>query len=224
MLSDNITLIFFKRDLEKNKVIEITIKLMSLMNESFLPIPSKIDQADKKEMKISSYLDKQIMSVVEEELLNRELPFVLRGVNEDFSISISPSTSEYGISIEFPANIEPLPSAEQIKKLFLSICILINPDIGRCYARRAFSRFKNKYFEWEGRTPNFGFFTWLQYFGKREFHLQGGDAILQIPIIKSERIEEGVVIEVGDGPLDACTPEGEELLLKSTLALPPVIK
>jgi hypothetical protein len=101
---------------------------------------------------------------------------------------------------------------------------MLNPDIGKCYPSDAYYKIKEEYFEWESRTSYFTFFTWLQYFGNREFHRQGGEAIFSNAYIKAMPLGKGVLIEVGTGPFDAYTPEGEELIVKATRALPPVVK
>jgi hypothetical protein len=223
MTKDNINISFSSESLGSESL-TMTRKLLAILDTSFLPSPDKIDQADRKEIGIAGYLDEKIMRVAEDEWKKRQLPFVLWGNGEEFSVSIAASELRYGFTIEFPYSTHSEISTSQIKELFLILCQLLNPEIARCYARNAFNSIRQKHFEWECRTPNLDYFSWLQYFGKNEFRRQGGEAIFQNPYIKAEWLGEGVLIEVGSEPLEAHTPEGEELIVKATRALPPVVK
>ncbi len=224
MRSDKVEMSFRSKKIATDQVIAVTQKILVMLNESFLPVPNRIDQTDQKEVKISGYQDNKIMLVAENECLNKQFAFVLWGADPDFSVAIGPSAEEYYLSIDFPFHMAAEITTKQIRDLFLSLCQFLNPEIAICYARRAFLQIRERHFEWECRTPNFDYFSWLQYFGPKEFRLQGGEAIFQNPYIKAEKMGEGVFIQVGENPLDAHTPEGEELIVKATRALPPVVK
>ncbi|MDQ3109781.1 MAG: hypothetical protein M3R17_07785, partial [Bacteroidota bacterium] len=209
MVSDKIDMNFRVHNLNHDQIIVITKGIMEILNkQSFLPVPDIIDQSDKKEVKISGYMDSQIMRIAEDELQKRHLVFLLLKTDSDFSIGILPHT-DFSCTIGIPFDSESTITADQLKYLFISLCKFLNPDIALCYAWNAFSHIKREYFEWEQRTPYFHFFKWLQYFGPKEFRLQGGEAIFQNPYIKAEKMGEGVFIQVGESPLDAHTPEGE---------------
>lgn len=65
---------------------------------------------------------------------------------------------------------------------------------------------------------------WLQYYNHDELKRQGGDAILENPYIKAERLCGGILVQVGESLEEAYSPEGQELLVKATKAMPPVQK
>ncbi len=86
-------------------------------------------------------------------------------------------------------------------------------------------QFLRKHFRRAKRSYWFRGFGWLQYFGKEEWGRQGGKAILNNPYYtKVEEINGGVLIQVGQDLEEVWTPEGEELLLNATAALPPPVR
>jgi hypothetical protein len=62
---------------------------------------------------------------------------------------------------------------------------------------------------------------WCQYFGKEALAKWGGFAIFESnPYVQTERIHDGLLVQVGDNPDDFDTPEGEALLVNAINALP----
>ncbi len=225
MKADTINIDLRAQDLTKENIFFNTEKLLTFLDESFLPKPLVIDAADSKKIKISGYLDPEILHYTEAEFKKRQLPFSLDVPESGFYVSICPAPYNYTVRIRIPSEIQGRNIVLQVRDLFVQLCKLLNPDIGKVYLSEAFSKIQEKHFEWEGRTAHFTFFNWLQYFGKHELQRQGGeDAIFQNPYIKAERLGEGILIEVGNDPFEAHTPEGEELIVKATRALPPVVK
>jgi hypothetical protein len=63
---------------------------------------------------------------------------------------------------------------------------------------------------------------WLNVLGPEEEARQGGPALAQNPFAKVDRFPFGLVMQVGESPEDAATPEGVERLVKATQAMPPL--
>lgn len=225
-IKDKLYLDFRIARLEKKEVVNLTGRIFRLLSEqSFLPIPESIDLPDQKPKRISGYSDPVIASATESDVNKKQLGFNLLFTDSDNAIGIATSTGRFCLIVRLAVRSEfDLSKILQLKRLFVDLSQLINPDVALCYPWTANSRIKEKYFEWESRTIHFDFFKWLQYFGPEEFKRNGGDALFQSPYIKAERPGEGVLIQVGESPFDAHTPEGEELIVKATRALPPVVK
>ncbi|MEY4938072.1 MAG: hypothetical protein RIS64_4433 [Bacteroidota bacterium] len=65
--------------------------------------------------------------------------------------------------------------------------------------------------------------TWLQYFNKEEVENRGGFAAFESnPYVQTQRIHDGLLVQVGDNPDAFDTPEGEQLLVNAINALPPL--
>jgi hypothetical protein len=81
---------------------------------------------------------------------------------------------------------------------------------------------------WERNLPNFGkvtqpILTWMQYYGKEELEKRGGFAAFESnPYVQTQRIHDGLLVQVGDSPDVFDTPEGEQLLVNAINALPPL--
>jgi hypothetical protein len=97
-------------------------------------------------------------------------------------------------------------------------------SFAKCEADQLHFNIYEKYFGLDYiRTSNVTYLNWLQYFGKEELYRQGGiEALESNPLLKTERIHDGLLIQVGESPYDAFTPEGEQLLVEATRSLPPV--
>src|SRR5574337_391535 len=176
-ISEILTLIFRARELNRNDLLRLTRELLSLFDNSFLPKPKTIDPTGKKGFEIEIYSDLRIIKLVEIEAVGKQMPFTLDSDVSDFTVTITPSFREFVIGITLPQIIYTNISLKEIKELFLKICLLFNPDIGKCYPTKAYRMILDKYFEWEHRTSFFTFFCWLQYFSKKEFDRQGGEEI-----------------------------------------------
>jgi hypothetical protein len=63
--------------------------------------------------------------------------------------------------------------------------------------------------------------AWLQYFSKEEVEKRGGFAAFESnPYLQTERIHDGLFVQVGDDSTLFDTPEGEALLINAINALP----
>lgn len=221
---DTVNLDFRRCDLQGDSLSAFIQKVMETLQTLPLPVPSQIIQADKSAIKISGYSDSKIVDAVRSEFERRQLPLVLNDPSSEYSVSLSTGIKDFNLIISLPGEEARSPIIGQAERIFRALCSVLTPEVGCCYLSDARWEIRQKYFEWEIRTTHFSFFGWLNYFNAKEFARQGGEVIFQNAYIKAERLSEGVLIQVGESPFDAHTPEGEELIVKATRALPPVVK
>lgn len=203
----------------------VTCDLLRLLSATALPSPSMIEFVDQDKKIISGFLDPGIPAYVEHIVKNNKQGFSLINAEEDFVVSISPFSREYVLLLRIPVSPQEQEKITALRELFHKVSSFLQPDIGRCYLAHANLNIRQKHFEWESRTGYFTFFGWLTYFGKRELYRQGGkEILLSLPHSVTAPVGEGVLIEIGNDPFDANTPEGEELIVRATRALPPVVK
>ncbi|MEN9611588.1 MAG: hypothetical protein RLZZ628_2402 [Bacteroidota bacterium] len=63
----------------------------------------------------------------------------------------------------------------------------------------------------------------LNYFGKEELEKRGGFVAFESnPYVQTQRIHDGLLVQVGDNLDVFDTPEGEQLLVNAINALPPI--
>jgi hypothetical protein len=222
-MTTNIRMEFRDGKINQINIIDLTSEILQILNNSFLFKPVFLDQTDKKEIKISGYTDTKILKAAEDELRRKQYPLTLWGEDLSHSVTFGLSPFKYYFAFTFQLSLTQCNLDLQIKEIFIRINKLLNPNVASIWTTTN-SVLLDKYFEWERRTPYFTMFSWLTYFGPEEFRKQGGDAIFENPYIKAEKMGEGVFIQVGESPFDAATPEGEELIVKATRALPPVVK
>ncbi len=109
----------------------------------------------------------------------------------------------------------------QIKEFFIKL-LLCEPfwEMGSCNWVGSFF-FRDHFNEWERKTQTM--LTGLDYFGKQELEMRGGFAAFESnPYVQTQRIHDGLLVQVGDSPDAFDTPEGEQLLVNAINALPPL--
>jgi hypothetical protein len=122
-------------------------------------------------------------------------------------------------SVMVLSNLLPFLALQQIRQFFLE---LIHAgqllDNGWCGSSRA--AFMEKNFPNEDSDDR-TMLTWLQYFGKEELEKRGGYAAFESnPYVQTQRIHDGLLVQVGESPDVFETPEGEQLLVRAIHALP----
>ncbi|MDJ1499907.1 hypothetical protein [Xanthocytophaga agilis] len=141
-------------------------------------------------------------------------------INQDYNLS------SISISIKSDILIQRDINKNNLLSIFVGLLRQISScDFALCRFNEIYNEILLNNFGFELRTKNLTCLNWLQYFGKEELELQGGmEALEANPLLKTERIHDGLLIQVGESPYDAFTPQGEELLVKATRSLPPVKK
>lgn len=195
--------------------------------DSFFTIKTTIIYPkNRKGQKINGFLDKKIQRIILEETKKGNLSIELENDTGSLGIILTSrkDRNRYGfaISIDTEALIEK--SVVDLYQFFNDLLNLKQAIFAKCSFEKISNKIYDRYYEDNDRTFFSDGLVWLQYFGLDEFHCQGGEAIFSNPHIQTERLGKGVLIQVGESPYDAYTPEGEKLLLKATKAMPPVVK
>jgi hypothetical protein len=99
---------------------------------------------------------------------------------------------------------------------------LVSPTYARAHLDAAAQRLHEQHYQGNERSFYADGLFWLNFFGPDELERQGGAAVADNPHARVEHVDGGLLLEVGDGHLDAATPEGEQRLLAATRALPPL--
>ena len=164
----------------------------------------------------------------------------ITGINDPFLIkqiekgdpSYSFWTEDKSIYIGFAKGSENLMlqvnldlfEAKQLIREFKSIVTEMNPTVAFGHEDTDLSILTQDIYRSAKRRPMQAGLYWINYLGgPEEMAIQGGDALLNNPFATSaERVGRGIFIQVGETPLDSSSPEGWQLLLNATAAMPPI--
>jgi hypothetical protein len=169
--------------------------------------------------KISSFTDDQLLKRLEPVRRNPITHIValddLSGAHLHFAVTQKSDT------MLILSNLLPFIKVDQVKQLFMNMVSeghLL--DNGWCGA--SVTSILEKHFPSEnGYTITM--LTWLQYYGKEELEKRGGFAAFESnPYVQTQRIHDGLIVQVGESPDAFDTPEGEQLLVNAINALPPL--
>ena len=195
--------------------------ILKFLNEKLdLPNPQLIETTTEYSRQINAW----DFSEIEKYLEIEDRFLILKNTEYNVAFSIFPDFPKIQISINPNTYPEYLKISE--KDLFIDIATQLSTTIEYivCEDIEVSKTTYEDYIEfteWE-RTPRNPFLGWLQYYNHDELKRQGGDAIFENPYIKAERLCGGILIQVGESLEEAYSPEGQELLVKATKAMPPV--
>ena len=205
---------FFSLHNTKEIDANIPINLLDYFEASFLPRPTRLDIIDRPSVKILNFTDEAIVKALQSaESIELE--------TEDYRLRMGFKT----IHINYLGiNVKEIyikdNGTEHLKTFFLDLVQKSDPLFAATRFEKIASDIIEKHFE-DTVHEDILLLHWLNYFGKEEFAKRGGEAIFKNPYIKTEKMSEGVLIQVGESPYDAYTPEGEALLVKASLEMPP---
>ena len=190
------------------------ISLLDYFEGSFLPRPTELHISDRPSISITKFTEKSIVQALQTaDGIELEIP------DQSLRIGFSPTHSIY-LSIRVKeVNIKE-QSIDSLKTFVLELIQRSHPLLTFAGFDKINDYIYEKHFE-DTIHEDIFLLNWLNYFGKEEFAKRGGEAIFDNPYIKTEKMGEGVLIQVGESPYDAYTPEGEALLVKATKAMPP---
>jgi hypothetical protein len=194
--------------------------ILEILENSIFPKPKKLLIEDKDEISISSYMDLLIKSETEKITIGSfQIYDRLNETHIVFSINYK---NKAGCNIKFSNKNIISASPAYLKELFKKLILTTKPIFAEVsFWEHSKNLFKEKYANKERTFFSPGLY-WLQYYAAEELRRQGGiEAIEKNPYIKSERIGEGLLVQVGESIYDSLTPEGEALLVKATEAMPP---
>lgn len=206
------------------------LPMLKLLNSINLPAPRILEWTNKemvwKNAYIHSFVDDILLSSLSSQERHKEFYSVCvdNMSEQNISISIDQNENVSTMCIRIPQHLINAFSIKDICTLFADLLKNIQEcSVANCYFEKIMRKIIFAHFDYNHRTFYSPVLFWLQYFGKKELKRQGGmEALESNPLLKTERIHNGLLIQVGESPYDAFTPEGEELLVRATRSLPPV--
>jgi len=188
--------------------------LLERLADSSMPSPTQLGA---KGRPIKGYLDPAVLKMLDkrkptEKLANPEVGFEMAIVQLPVRTAISLSPS-----------IAHAPPAEELRQLFRDVVALVAPLYACVYPWKAGSSLQEEVYQKAPRSFYADGLWWLNFFGPKEEARQGGANLAENPLARVERLPQGLLMEVGDGPLDILTPEGRQRLIDATRAMPPPV-
>ena len=193
---------------------QVLIDLLDYFQSSFLPKPTELHIADKQSRNIAIFTEDAIVHA-----LQTAAGVELENNDGSLNIIFSPVDSIYTSIRVKETNIKE-QSIKNLKMFVLELTQRNNPLFAFADFNKIHDHIYEKHFE-DTEYEDVPLLKWLNYFGKEEFAKRGGEALYDNPYIKVEKMGEGVLVQIGESPYDAYTPEGEALLVKATKAMPP---
>jgi hypothetical protein len=183
------------------------------------------EQNNWKKHETDSFIDSIIKDIIDgkQDIKPSSLILINDVLEDRISFGMVRNESIYTLNFRFPKIYSKEKETDNLIYIIKSIINIASPiSLSFCFEKISL-KISDKHFLYQGRTPFSGNLVWLQYFGKEESYRQGGiEALESNPLLKTERIHDGLLIQVGESPYDAFTPEGEQLLIEATRSLPPV--
>jgi hypothetical protein len=185
--------------------------VLELLERSFVPRPERLE-AGGRERPAASFLDPAVLAALD----RRKHGVAL--VGDDLWAEIVQLPQRSIVTVVFP----PGPPADEIRTLFLELARILEPTYARCHLEKHEQTLYRSHYEQRPRTFYASGLYWLNLFGPDEEARQGGPALADNPHARVERRTEGLLLEIGEGPEQAASPEGEQALLAATAAMPPL--
>lgn len=195
--------------------------VLERLQNSFLPRPIEVAASEKPGHPISGFVDEAVLRALDRKKYSIELI----NDSEKLKVIISQPSYRSWLGIYIPATLAINISADELRKLFVDLIqILGSPTYGVCRLGAHFRAFHQGAYAQAPRTFYADGLSWLNFFGPDEIERQGGPALANNPVAKVDLLPQGILIQVGDDPFQAATPEGEEKLKQATAAMPSLQK
>jgi hypothetical protein len=197
------------------------LPLLKVVKKYPFPKPSQVSRTDAQlhwlETEIKSFTDKKILKYLEPIKRHPNIYVVLiDNASEDHP---NLSLSQGDESVFIISKVRSFLAHGAAKQLF---CDLISCEPAWHYGIAGMDNTSiyGNHFDYAERDTK-TMLTWLQYFGKEELEKRGGFAAFESnPYVQTQRIHDGLLVQVGDSPDAFDTPEGEQLLVRAIHALP----
>jgi hypothetical protein len=195
--------------------------VLERLQNSFLPQPIELVATDKPGITIKGYLDEAALKA-----LDRKKHFVeFINNTEKLNVTVAQPPNRSWIGIHIPATLAVKVPADEIRKLFVDLIQLLrSPSYGVCHLAAHGRALHQAAYAQARRTFYTSGLYWLNFFGPDEIERQGGPALANNPVAKVEQLPQGIVIQVGDDPIYAASPDGENRLKQATEAMPSLAK
>jgi len=195
---------------------ELWQKILSFLDESFLPKPNLIRLIEKPVYKIENCIDEIIINS-----LLHEKAIELKSTKNDISITILP-VKNINMLITIDKEVIQNVNSSEIIKLFKGIITIKNPLFAYANFYNISKKLYSDYYSKSPRTKSFAGLEWIQFFGEKEFIEQGAEIILNSKSISFEKIGNGLFIQVGDSHLELLTKKGFNSLIHATEEMPSI--
>jgi hypothetical protein len=195
--------------------------VLERLHDSFLPRPDELAVPEKPAGAINSYVNEAVLKALDRKKHSVELINAL----EKLTVSLVQAPTRSYLGIQIPATLAMKVPADEIRTLFVDLIqILKRPTYGVCRLGAHARALHQAAYAQARRTFYTSGLYWLNFFGPDEIERQGGPALANNPIAKVEHLPQGLLIQVGDDPFYAATPEGENKLKQATAAMPSLRK
>jgi hypothetical protein len=188
------------------------------------PAPSQAGKTIKKgwaDFSISAFTDKKILKLLDpsKRKYDSQMLHIVEGSGAHLQLCFTLSSHDgSGVTM---ANERDFLTQPQIKEFFVQL-VVCEPFWAHAACHVTRTSFYNQHFntlEIEQKTM----LADLNYFGKEELEKRGGFAAFESnPYLQTQRIHDGLLVQVGESPDAFDTPEGEQLLVNAINALPPL--
>lgn len=180
-----------------------------------LPAPSEVEATGGRASSVRGWDDPKLRKVLARG--KGETTITAPGVRVDRMLG---DRLVWSVRLRLP---EDPAGAGWISALFADLCVGLNATYGRGHLENNARTLYDEHYSAKERTFYASGLYWLNWFGPDELERQGGiGALAANPHARTQRMGAGLLIEVGDGYLDATTPAGIAALLAATLAMPPI--
>jgi hypothetical protein len=188
--------------------------LLERLERSFLPRPTVLGADGKAGRAVKGYLDPAVLKA-----LDRKKNARAANPDAQLDVVVWQLPNRTAISIFVPLAVA---AADELRDLLRDAIQIVSPTYATVRLERAGSALNDEVYQMRRRTFYANGLYWLNFFGPPEEALQGGPALAKNPAARATRLPQGLLLEVGDGPLDILTTEGRRRLIDATAAMPPV--
>jgi hypothetical protein len=163
--------------------------------------------------KIDSFIDSKFHKYLEP--IKRDPMLHIVSVDDGSKTHLNLSIAQKEDSVMVLLNLGDFLTLEQIKQLFVDF-VTIGSHIDHGWCGTSTASILEKHF-----PNNNNYLNWIQYYGKKELEQRGGfEAFETNPYVQTQRIHDGLLVQVGNNPNIFTTFEGETLLVHAINALP----
>jgi hypothetical protein len=212
---------FFYNEGLKSKGRKHFLSLLQIVEQYPFPKPLNCTRSDKKlhwvNTKISSFTSNKFLKYIDC-FEHPEMNYIMVDDVAEKRLHLSIAQSEMGSGLGL-SNVRMFLTLPQLKSLFIEL-LHCNETCYNATCGNDISELLGRNFS-DNQRSNKTFLSWIEYFGKAELEKRGGfKAFESNPYLQTERIHDGILVQVGDSPDIFDTPEGEALLVNAINALP----
>jgi hypothetical protein len=208
--------LWFNRDDETVRGAQGFTPLLERLRSSFLPPPTRLRGPSGRERAVDGYLSEPVLKGLD----RREGEVMLTNPEHRLHVDLWQIPGGSVVGLFFP--VTPQTTADAIRDLFLDLARILAPTYANGHLERLGNQLHREHYAAHPRTFYASGLYWLNLFGPAEQARQGGAALAHNPHAQVRQLSEGLLLEVGTGPLDAATEAGHARLLAATAALPPL--